>query len=111
METTIKSNQAKNFVQAEKRAEKATATAKANLDFWQQMESMRFGIIPMQLFILGCVSGIAAAFGAQADTLKLALVAFPTIIALALTLAVSPMRVIIWASVTAIILDLIVLFI
>lgn len=111
METTINSNQARNYVQDEKRAEKATASAKTNSNFWQQMEFMRFGIIPMQLVILGCVSGIAAAFGAQADTLKLALVAFPTIIALALTLAVSPMRIIILATISAIVLDLIVLFI
>lgn len=111
METTIKSNQAKSFAQAEKRAETTTVTVNANVDFWQKMEFMRFGIIPLQLFILGCVSGIAAAFGAQADALKLALVAFPTIIALALTLAGTPMRVIIWATITAIVLDLVVLFI
>lgn len=107
METTIKSNQKTGLIQTEK----VNTAEKQNSDFWKRMESVRFAVIPMQLFILGCISGIAAAFGAHGQIIKLAMIAFPTIIALALTLAVSPMRTIIWASGIAVVLDLLVFFI
>lgn len=111
METTIKSNQLKNFIQTEQKTVKTKTQSRSSVEFWQKVEFMRFGIIPIQLFVIGCVSGIAASFGAHGDALKLSFVAFPTIIALALTLAGSPMKAIIWTSIFAIVLDLIILFI
>ena len=104
METTLKTNQTITLSKKHARS----IPQKIESKFWENAESNRFGIIPMQLFIMGCISGIAAAFGAEADTIKLALVAFPTVIALALTLSVSPMKVIIYATSIAIICDLLV---
>lgn len=102
METTINAKQASTTVFTKNASEKSIST------FWEKLEFYRFGIIPMLLFIIGCLGGIAAAFGAQSDILKLALVAFPTIISLALVLAVSPMRAIVFASAIAFLFDAIV---
>jgi hypothetical protein len=104
METTMKSNHGIASKKTEKK-EKAVSP------IWQQAETRRFAIISMLLTVLGCIGGIAAAFGAHGDPFRLSLVAFPTIIALALTLAVAPMRLIIYVSAIAISLDLVVLFI
>ena len=75
--------------------------------FWERMEFNRFGIIPIVLLLIGCIGGIAAGFGAFADLLRISLVAFPTIISLALVLAVSPMRVIFYSAGLAIACDII----
>lgn len=83
----------------------------SSTQFWSNVEFNRFGIIPILLVVISCVGGIAAAFGAQADVLRLSLISFPTIIALALVLGVAPMKVIVYVSVIALILDLLVLFI
>ena len=75
--------------------------------FWQTMEFNRFGIMPIVLLLIGCIGGIAAGFGAFNDLLRISLVAFPTIISLALILAVSPMRVIFFSAAIAIVCDMI----
>lgn len=80
----------------------------SNNPFWEKVEFNRFGIIPMLLVVITCLGGIAVAFGAGSDTFELALVVFPTIIALALVLAVAPMRLIIWTSAIALIFDLLI---
>ncbi len=98
METTIKTIH-KNTSYSES---KSTST------IWKNMEFNRFGIIAILVVILGCLGGLAASFGANDNLLKLSMVAFPTIIALALVLAVAPMRVIIYVSAIALILDLVV---
>ncbi|MEO6303044.1 MAG: hypothetical protein ABIP51_07710 [Bacteroidia bacterium] len=103
METTINSTQTKKTVKTE------TLSKNPNSSFWNNVEFNRFGIISMVILIIGCLGGFAASFGANGDTLKLALVAFPTIIALALILAVAPMKAIIYLSTVALILDIIVL--
>jgi hypothetical protein len=73
--------------------------------FWNSLEFNRFGLIPLLLLIVGCIGGIAAAYGAQASILKLSMIAFPTIISLAMVLAVAPMRIIAFVSAIAILLD------
>ena len=88
---------------------KERANKNQNSKFWDDVEFSRYGIISILVLIVGCCGGIAASFGANADILQLALVAFPSIISLALILAVAPMRVIVYASVIAIILDIIVI--
>lgn len=103
METTIKSSQTGSI----SRTEKVNSTA-VNA-FWDKMEFSRFGIISLLVVFLGCVGGMAAAYGAQDDSLKLALIVFPTIISLALVLAVAPMRAILYLSGVAVVLDLIIL--
>jgi hypothetical protein len=76
--------------------------------FWESLEYNRYGLIPIILLIIGCIGGVAAAFGAGADIIKLSMVAFPTIISLAMILAVAPMRVIIYVCSIALALDLLV---
>lgn len=78
-------------------------------DFWKKAEFNRFGIIPVLLLFVGCIGGLAASYGAGESTIRLAMVAFPSIIALALILAVAPMRLVLVSSIIAILLDLIVL--
>ncbi|HEY1038675.1 MAG TPA: hypothetical protein VGF30_04680 [Bacteroidia bacterium] len=96
--------------------QKVQSTTKTNVKtankaskFWEVMETSRFGAIPIILTIVGCLSGIAAAFGAHGSTVELAFIAFPTIISLAMILAVAPMRTIFWLSSIAIVLDILVL--
>jgi hypothetical protein len=103
METTIKSKNERTSVNNQS-ANKETYSL-----FWGNVEFNRFGIISMLILFLGCIGGFAASFGAHGDALKLAMIVFPTIIALALILAVAPMRLIIYLSSVAIILDAIVL--
>ncbi len=82
--------------------------AKPVSHLWESLEFNRFGIIAILVVILGCIGGMAASFGALDNLFKLSLIAFPTIIALALILAVSPMRVIVYVSAIALALDLLV---
>lgn len=77
--------------------------------FWKKAEFNRFGIIPVLLLVVGCMGGFAASYGAGESTVRLAMVAFPSIVSLALMLAVAPMRLIIWMSSVAVMLDLMVL--
>ena len=79
--------------------------------FWERLEFSRFGIIALLVIVLGCVGGIAASFGATASIVGLALIAFPTILSLAFILAVAPMRVIVYVSAVALLLDILVLLI
>lgn len=77
--------------------------------FWNKIEFSRFGIISILVVVLGCVGGLAASFGAGDSIAKLAMIAFPTIITLALILAVAPMKLITYMSILAIVLDALVL--
>ena len=104
MQTTIKSQQIKTSAQAD------SIQTIPEFTFWDKIEFNRFGIISMLVVILGCVGGMAAAFGALDNTWKLGMISFPTVISLALVLAVSPMKIIVYASSIALILDLIILF-
>lgn len=99
METTIKSTH-KDVLHSETRSLST---------LWKNMEFNRFGIIAILVVILGCLGGLAASFGAADNLLKLSMVAFPTIISLALVLAVAPMRVIVYVSAIALILDVLVI--
>src|SRR5687768_7411626 len=84
-------------------------TENANVKFWKDVEFNRFGITPLLLVAIACIGGLAVAFGAQGNTIKLLAVSLPTMIALALILAVSPMRAIFYGCSIAIVCDLIVL--
>lgn len=99
MEATIKTQ---TFV-----SHKETSKTNNN-SFWNNVEFSRFGIISMLVIIIGCVGGFAASFGANGDLLKLSMVAFPTIITLAMVLAVAPMRTILYLSALCLIFDLLV---
>jgi hypothetical protein len=101
METTITKQQSINASLHDVKHESRSMS-----DFWQRMEFVRYGSIAMILTIIGCMGGFAAAYGAGNDVFKLALVAFPTIISLAFVLAVMPMRLIVWTSSIAVIIDI-----
>jgi hypothetical protein len=79
--------------------------------FWMQAERYRFGIIPVVILLMGCVSGLAVAFGAKGNPFQLALVVVPSVLTLALILAVAPMRLIIYVTAIAIVLDLLTIFV
>lgn len=103
METTISKQQSINVSGNKTGAE---LHAKPMSDFWQKMEFSRYGSIAMILTIIGCMGGFAASFGAGDNIFKIALVVFPTIMSLAFILAVMPMRLIVWASSIAVLIDI-----
>jgi hypothetical protein len=105
MATTIKTHPAQINL-----GEKTRAT-KSHASFWKMIEFNRYGIIPMLLIFVVCLSGIAAGVGAPGSALQLSMVAFPTAIMLSLVLAVAPMRAIFFTAIIAVILDLLVLII
>ncbi|MFY9309137.1 MAG: hypothetical protein WAQ28_08850 [Bacteroidia bacterium] len=90
-------------------AEAKATENKAVSEFFKNAEFNRFGIIPVLLLLVGCMGGFAASYGAGESAFKLAAVAFPSIIALAMMLAVAPMRLVFWTSAIAILLDLVLL--
>jgi hypothetical protein len=95
METTIKSTHNNASFQENKTLS----------GMWNAMEFSRFGIISILVVLIGCIGGIAASFGAGDNLLKLAMIAFPSIISLALILAVAPMRVIFYMALIAFTMD------
>jgi hypothetical protein len=106
METTFKTKLASSSSLMNTQKESSFLT-----NLFNDAEKNRFGIIPILIVINACIGGVAASFGAGDSAFKLGLVIFPTIIALALTLAVAPMRSILSLSALALVLDLMVLFI
>ena len=60
--------------------------------FWEQMEFIRFGLVPAILTVVVCISAIAGAFAAEIGTLQLSIVGIPTAIFIATIIAVAPMR-------------------
>lgn len=92
-------------------AEKTGVTKTQSSGIWEKAEEARFGIIPILLIVIGCMGGIAAAFGAYDNTAQLITVAIPTMLTLSFMLAVGPMRLILWSSAVAIALDLLILFV
>ncbi len=99
METTINTTTRKH---------NARVTSTGSTTFWDSLEFNRFGIISILVVIIGCSGGIAASFAAGDSLVKLAMIAFPSIISLALILAVAPMRIIFYMTLLAITLDLLV---
>jgi hypothetical protein len=95
----------------DKKADASTKNATTNSELWEKAEFNRFGIIPLLLLVISCFGGVAAAYGAGNSMFQIALVIFPTIITLAFMLAVAPMRLIVWTSACALILDILVFII
>ncbi|HEY0031036.1 MAG TPA: hypothetical protein VGC65_09780 [Bacteroidia bacterium] len=108
MDTLIKSNQKNGFSASAKKTETKTQTA-AQIDFWKKAEFNRLGITPILLLVMSCMGGFAAASGILESWVRLAAVAFPATISLAIILAVAPMRVIFISTAIAIIMDLLVI--
>lgn len=71
-----------------------------------QAEFNRFGYISAILLIVGCLGGITVGLGAVEHVWSLALIVIPTMLTLALLLAVSPMKYIINAAFVTIAVDI-----
>lgn len=69
----------------------------------------RYGIISILLLIVGCGGGIAVGTGALESVVQLILLVVPTMIALSMILAVAPMRAIIYSSIAAVLIDILVI--
>lgn len=69
-------------------------------------EFNRFGIISMIILVIGCMGGIAVGLGAINYIGTLVLVVVPTMLTLSLLLAVAPMKWIINAGVTSVVIDI-----
>jgi hypothetical protein len=100
METLIKSNSVTTFVSTQR----TRTDSKTN--FWEKLEFNRFAVIPILLVVIVCLGGLAASFGAGGNTIKLAIVAFPSSIATSLIIGLAPMKVVFYVSIIAIVVDL-----
>ena len=100
MDTIVKNSSAKVSVNTGSTTKIATQSK-----FWEAAEFNRFGIISMLLVIIACLNGISAAYGAQGDAVKIGLLAFSTVLAESLILAVAPMKTIFLVSVASLVLD------
>lgn len=78
-------------------------TAQSRLE---KLEFNRFGVISIVLLIVGCLGGLTVGFGAVKEVWSLTLVVIPTMVTLALLLAVAPMKYIMTAAISAVVIDL-----
>lgn len=87
------------------------AVTKVNQNYkWENdAEFNRFGLISIILIIVGCLGGITVGMGAIDHVWSLTLVVIPTMTALSLVLALSPMRYIFYATTVSIVIDVILL--
>ncbi|MBK6525022.1 MAG: hypothetical protein IPG07_05365 [Crocinitomicaceae bacterium] len=79
-----------------------------NKIFYDQ-NTNRYGIISILLLFVGCGGGIAVGLGALDSVIQLILLVVPTMIALSMILAVAPMKAIIYTSVIAFTIDILVI--
>ncbi|HIP36752.1 MAG TPA: hypothetical protein EYG85_07840 [Crocinitomix sp.] len=71
----------------------------------------RYGIISMLLLVVGILAGIAVGAGAIHSTVQLAFLAVSTMAALSMILAVAPMKYIVYSSLIAVVIDIILILI
>jgi hypothetical protein len=69
----------------------------------------RYGIMAVLIVVVGCLGGIAVGTGGIESTFQLFLLAFSTMFALSMMLAVAPMKWIIWSGLLAILIDIVVI--
>lgn len=69
-------------------------------------ETNRYGIISILIIIFGCGGGIAVGLGALESAFQLSVLVLTTMFALAMILAVAPMRIIVYATIFALICDI-----
>ncbi len=69
----------------------------------------RYGIISMLLLVVGILAGIAVGSGAMHSTLELIFISITTMAALSMILAVAPMKYIVYSSMAAVAVDIIIL--
>ena len=69
----------------------------------------RYGIISMLLLVVGCIGGIAVGLGGINSVIQLIFLVVPTMAALSLILAVAPMKYIVYSSMLAVSIDIVIL--
>ncbi len=69
----------------------------------------RYGIMAILLLVVGCLGGIAVGTGGLDSTFQLIVLAFSTMFAMSMMLAVAPMKLIIYSGIIAIIIDVIII--
>ncbi|MEW6468756.1 MAG: hypothetical protein AB1458_07515 [Bacteroidota bacterium] len=89
------------------RATEAEASIKSE-DFWKQMEANRFGIIPLLLVAIACISGLAAAVAVQKSDAALLAVSVSAVLVEVLVIALAPMRAVFRVSAAALFIDLLI---
>ena len=77
----------------------------------EYLERNRFGVMVFFLLLVGCLAGIAVGLGALTQVFSLIILAFTTMTALSMMLAVAPMKAIVYTSVIAIVADLVIIFV
>lgn len=75
-------------------------------EFDKKLNANRHGLICIVILIVGCMGGIATGYRAVDSALELSFVVIPTMVTLSLLLAVAPMRWILKAAATSVIIDL-----
>jgi len=71
----------------------------------------RYGIISMLLLVVGILGGIAVGVGGIHSTIQLVLLAISTMAALSMILAVAPMKYILYSSMLAVAIDLVLILV
>ncbi len=79
----------------------------ANSKFWEQLEEGRFALVPMILLFVVCIGSICAATVLTESTLRFAIVVFSTSLVQASIIAVLPVRIISYAAIVSMILNII----
>ncbi len=69
----------------------------------------RYGIISMLLIVVGCLGGIGVGTGGLESTVQLILLVSSTMFALAMILAVAPMKAIIYSCLASILLSTVII--
>lgn len=85
---------------------------KKNFDLTRMMETLesnRIGLFIMFFTVIACAGGLVAAFHAYDSLLGLSAVALSTVMVEAMVLSVAPLRIVILAFVSSILIDLLVL--
>lgn len=67
----------------------------------------RYGIYPIALLLIGCLSGVAIGLGGMSTPLGISILVVPTMASLTMILAVAPMRLLLWTTLFAIAVDVI----
>jgi hypothetical protein len=91
-----------NVVESKKLGEKLS---------FEYLERNRFGLMVLFILLVGCFAGIAVGLGALTQVFSLIILAFTTMTALSMMLAVAPIRAIVYTSGIAIAADLIIILV
>ncbi len=77
----------------------------------EKLESQRFGLMVVLILLVGCLGGVAVGLGALTQIVPLIILAFSTMMALSMMLAVAPIKYIVYSSAFAITADVIIILV